>query len=284
MPDGNNTWSARPSKAGASPWTPTQEGGGIISSAIANAEKLPVQGQENVSLLQQHSALSKATPASTQFTFTCDSQVPGTVQWPGQPNKYSMGPQASSGASNAANGVNHDTSSKATAAKAGQSRRKSRRRLEQELNLAARHRRQIAAENYDHHPPKAEDVWICEFCEYERIFGEPPRALIRDYEIKDRRHRQEEADRKRLLEKAKAKSRKGKKNGKVANRGSHGAHAMADPAATDQDAPLMHHGHSHSTQSEEEEYEDDYEDDQACPPTERYAATADTVISMPAKT
>ncbi|KAL6409414.1 hypothetical protein AUP68_05788 [Ilyonectria robusta] len=61
------------------------EGTGIISNAIANAEKLRPQGQENVSLLQQHSSAEKATPASTQFTFTCDSQVPGTVQWPGKP-------------------------------------------------------------------------------------------------------------------------------------------------------------------------------------------------------
>lgn len=59
-------------------------GYGIISNAIANAEKLPPQGQENVSLLQQHPAVNKTTPASSQFTFTCDSQVPGTVQWPGK--------------------------------------------------------------------------------------------------------------------------------------------------------------------------------------------------------
>lgn len=59
------------------------EGSGIISNAIANAEKLRPQGQENVSLLQQHSSANK-TPTSTQFTFTCDSQVPGTVQWPGK--------------------------------------------------------------------------------------------------------------------------------------------------------------------------------------------------------
>ncbi|XP_044721607.1 uncharacterized protein HRG_04522 [Hirsutella rhossiliensis] len=248
LPDGNNVWPARSSKA-------AQEGSGIISSAIANAEKLPSQGQENISLLQQHSAMAKTTPASTQFTFTCDSQVAGTVQWPGHPNKHSLAPQVAGAVSKAPNGVNHEVSSKATGAKASQSRRKSRRRLEQELNIAARHRRQIAAENYYHHPPKGEDVWICEFY---------------------RRHRQEEADRKRLLEKAKAKSRKGKKNGKAVNKGSHGGHHMSDqgPAdvAGDQDAPPMHHGHSHSTQSEEEEYAGDYEERYARLPSERRPA------------
>ena len=59
-------------------------GTGIISNAIANAGKHPPQGQENVSLLQQHSSVTKPMPASTQFTFTCDSQVPGTLQWPGK--------------------------------------------------------------------------------------------------------------------------------------------------------------------------------------------------------
>jgi hypothetical protein len=39
------------------------------------------------------------------------------------------------------------------------------------------------------HPPAPVDVWICESCEYESIFGEPPHALIRQYEIKDRKER-----------------------------------------------------------------------------------------------
>ncbi|KND89859.1 hypothetical protein TOPH_05428 [Tolypocladium ophioglossoides CBS 100239] len=271
LADGNNAWPARSSKAGASQWPPAQEGAGIISSAIANAEKLPPQGQENVSLLQQHSSIAKTTPTSTQFTFTCDSQVPGTVQWPGHPNKHGMAGQAALSMANTPNGVNHDVPAKGTGGKSDHSRRKSRRRLERELNMAARHRQQIAAENYYHHPPKGEDVWICEFCEYERIFGEPPRALIRDYEIKDRRHRQEEADRKRLLEKAKAKSRKGKKSSKAPSKGGQGAHHAPDQGRSDlvgdqDDAPPMHHGPSHSTQSEEDEYEDEFEDESPSPP------------------
>ncbi|PFH59200.1 hypothetical protein XA68_12684 [Ophiocordyceps unilateralis] len=257
LSDGNNAWTARSSKSGSSLWSSAPEGSGIISSAIANAGRLPTQGQNKVNLLQQHSATVKNTPASTQFTFTCDSQVPGTVQWPGQPSKYNMGTQPSM--PGAINGVHRD-GSKAHGPKPQPSRRKSRRRLENELDSAARQRRRMATENNLSHPPKAEDVWICEFCEYERIFGEAPRALIRDYEIKDRRHRQEEADRKRLLEKAKAKSRKGRKNGRASNRAGHGAQHAADQVPADvageQDAPPMHHVPSHSTQSEEDEGED----------------------------
>ncbi|RCI16610.1 hypothetical protein L249_2900 [Ophiocordyceps polyrhachis-furcata BCC 54312] len=253
LSDSNNGWPARLSKTGPSPWSTVPENSGIISNAIANAERMASQGHEKVSLLQQHSAAVKNTPASTQFTFTCDSHVPGTVQWPGHPSKYNMGSQQSS-----CNSANND-SSKAGGADARQSRTKSRRHLERELKAAARQRRRKASDLK--HSLKAEDVWICEFCEYERIFGVAPRALIRDYEIKDRRLRQEEADRKRLLEKAKAKSRKGRKAARSGNRAGQGASHTTDQVpgeATDEpDAPDMHHNPSHSTQSEEDECEDD---------------------------
>ena len=61
-------------------------------------------------------------------------------------------------------------------------------------------------------------MWICEFCEYESIFGSPPEALIRQYEIKDRRERKRLAEKRRLLEKAKLKGRKGKKGNKNATK------------------------------------------------------------------
>jgi hypothetical protein len=68
-------------------------------------------------------------------------------------------------------------------------------------------------QNYQN-PPKREDIWICEFCEYEAIFGKPPFALIWDYEKKDQAERKRLAERRRLLEKAKMKGRKGKKGSK----------------------------------------------------------------------
>jgi hypothetical protein len=81
--------------------------------------------------------------------------------------------------------------------------------------VAARNRRlQQEYANY-HHPPRREDVWICEFCEYESIFGTPPLALIRQYEKKDRKEQKKQAEKRRLLEKAKMKGRKGKKGTKA---------------------------------------------------------------------
>ncbi|GAB0144148.1 hypothetical protein EsHS_00004634 [Epichloe bromicola] len=243
------------------PPTPsTTEGGGIISSAIANAGKLPPQGQQSVSLLEQHSLYPKNTPASAQFTFTCDSQVPGTVQWPGSSSRQDLPSQTLEMPPNV-NAINNSNVDAVNASNA-QSRRRARRRLEKELASAARQRKLIAAENFHHNPPKIEDMWICEFCEYERIFGKPPRVLTRVYEIKDRRQRQEEAERKRLLEKAKAKSRKSKKSGKASNKGGSSGqprdeHHPTDLADDHETLPI-HHDHSHSTQSEEE-YDDELE-------------------------
>ncbi|RGP77920.1 hypothetical protein FLONG3_3989 [Fusarium longipes] len=229
-----------------------QEGSGIISSAIANAEKLRPQVQDNTSLLHQHSAVTKSTPASTQFTFTCESQVPGTIQWPGHANKHSMPTHGGTGSLPPGGIAHHDGSSVAASRGSGSSRQDSKRRLDRSLDRAARHRRQIATEARRRNLDNTTHDWICEFCEYESIFGEPPRALIRAYEIKDRKRRQEEADRKRLLEKAKAKSRKGKKSGKNPSRGEH---AVTQPLAQEQNshADTNHH---HLAQSGEDE--DDY--------------------------
>ncbi|KAF5242321.1 hypothetical protein FAUST_3332 [Fusarium austroamericanum] len=254
LPDGNSSWTGRAPKSTQAQWAPgEQEGSGIISNAIANAEKLRPQSQDNVSLLQQHSALTKSTPASTQFTFTCESQVPGTIQWPGHANKHSMSTQGDPGSLPPGSVAHHDGSSVAASRGSGSSRRDSKRRLDRSLNRAARHRRQVAAETRRKKPDNATHDWMCGFCEYESIFGEPPKALIRAYEIKDRKRRQEEADRKRLLEKAKAKSRKGKKSGKASSRGEH---AVTQPPNQEQGSNIGTN-HHHSTQSEKgEDYPD----------------------------
>lgn len=153
-------------------------------------------------------------------------------------------------------GAPEPTPSRAT----GGSRKKNRRRLrEKELDDAARERRRIAHENYAKDPrANADDIWVCEFCEYERIFGEPPVALIRDYEVKDRRARREKADRKRLLEKARAKSRKTKKSGKgAATRaglsGSNADQTVRRPGEGGRPMSPLQHGRGQSTQSEEDD-------------------------------
>ncbi|KAK4544672.1 hypothetical protein LTR36_003921 [Oleoguttula mirabilis] len=105
---------------------------------------------------------------------------------------------------------------------------KTRRKPSKEYALAAR-QRQLQQEytNY-HHRPTKDNMWICEFCEYEDIFGVPPVAMIRSYEIKDRAERKKAAEKRRLLEKAKMKGRKGKKGkGKGGNNNNSGNNAAA---------------------------------------------------------
>ncbi|KAF1994278.1 hypothetical protein P154DRAFT_38023 [Amniculicola lignicola CBS 123094] len=217
--------------------------GGIISTAIANAQATPPPpGNENVSLLQQEA--SKGSGNKTQFTFTCGSDSANKMAWPGgaqqnppypgQPNAAATPPPPAQqsrarpplrpDAPNVAthgtqtspnmNGAPHPPAGKNPAPpKPNQQApppRKPRRSASKLYAYAARKRRMQQEYANMHNYPA--NPWICEFCEYEDIFGVPPVALIRQYEIKDRKERQRLAEKRRLLEKARMKGRKGKKN------------------------------------------------------------------------
>lgn len=301
LSDASGNWLGRNSKNRSGHWSPTAQSTGIISNAIANAEKIPaLEGQENTSLLHQQQSV-KSNPATTQFTFTCDSQVPGTLAWPGSDPKMSNAAamdynQAAAGSythsranqahqpvgAMGAPGQEGAPSEGSLRGEAPQSaatlERRNRRRAARDLHLQARKRREGTARQNFLSPPKLEDQWICEFCEYERIFGYPPVALIRQYEIKDRKVRQQEEERRRVWEKAKARSRKGKKskapsknstnnniNGNCNSLQSHGNDAHA--------APSMSHTQSQDTQSDvfdDEDYEGEgnYDLDPSQPPAE----------------
>lgn len=166
--------------------------------------------------------------------------------------------------------------------------KKTRRRTGKEYLIAARQRREQQKWRNDHHPIPKEDQWTCEFCEYEQIFGTPPNALIKQYEIKDRHARKQEAERRRLLEKAKMKGRKGKKGSKATSK--------ANPTAQDRQAQRTQqpvsmnpsHSQSQDTQSEdyyEDEYDDEYAQDEPPPsPTgTRMALNPDSVPSGPGR-
>lgn len=220
---------------------------GIISAAIANAAALPViqpKGQENMGLFDQQ-ASKKSTSTKTQFTFTCESDSAKGIIWPGQRSQSSTVSYqtATTAAANSQATQNHrgfstqgtqtspnmvgqynqalsqqngNNSQASVEPQSPQKTRKPRRSPAKQYALAARQRRLRQDNNNYHHPPNSEDIWICEFCEYESIFGSPPEALVRQYEIKDRRERRRLAEKRRLLEKAKMKGRKGKKGNKSA--------------------------------------------------------------------
>lgn len=223
-----------------------------------------------MSLLQQEAAKHSAN--KTQFTFTCGSDSATKMSWPGQENgAHAAYPQPPGAYPTAAaprprppvrpdapmvNTQGTQTSPHPTggharpppkngAAQAGASSaqqaqpRRPRRSASKLYALAAKRRRaQQEYANY-HHPP--ETPWICEFCEYEDIFGTPPLALIRQYEIKDRRERKRAAEKRRLLEKARMKGRKGKKTNKKNQNSQNNANNQAPPAGSydrRDDAPL----------------------------------------------
>ena len=93
---------------------------------------------------------------------------------------------------------------------------------------------------------------------HEAIFGEPPRALIRQYEIKDRKERRRLAEKRRLLEKAKMKGRKGKKATKNAAK-----HAGTQQPAQHNHAPE----HAPMDPPHPDDYLEEYEDDAPPMPT-----------------
>ncbi|KAF2395585.1 hypothetical protein EJ06DRAFT_560590 [Trichodelitschia bisporula] len=244
---------------------------GIISAAIASAQTTPQKGNENVSLLSQD---PKSPPQKTAFTFTCESDKPvwpgghsqASAAYPAQTRRPQPAMQSSPSAIStaAANAVVAGAPQQQPPAQAGAQAppppppdKKTRpRRPGRVYTLAARQRRlQQEYANY-HHPPRREDMWICEFCEYEAIFGAPPAALIRQYEIKDRKEQKRLAEKRRLLEKAKMKGRKGKKG--AGKGGGKNAPPPAAPAHTNQQRAYE----AQEEAEEEEYYDDEYGDEE----------------------
>ncbi|KAI7918507.1 hypothetical protein M0657_007130 [Pyricularia oryzae] len=291
-------------------WSPlSAPSTGIISNAISKVDKHPPshQGQENVSLLDLQRS-SKSSPGSGQFTFTCESQVPGSASWPGShgrtPNGTPIPPRHDvSGNSSRPpwpSGVpaGHHSgpvppNSRAMpgpppGAQPPPPRPRRRRTKAGEYAKAAQDR-----QNQKQHEKcrgvHDEEHWLCLFCEYEDIFGEKPMALIRSYEKKDRQRRKDEAERRRLLEKAKARGRKGKKTvagkGTGTGKGSHDpghdyhAHGAHEPVVggrshnhdhhTCGQHPSHHHHHhhhhhcsvSHSVHCDDPNHHHEYEDE-----------------------
>ncbi|KAL9111150.1 MAG: hypothetical protein Q9227_004413 [Pyrenula ochraceoflavens] len=211
-------------------------GQGIIAAAVANAKRDSFQpkGQENTSLLDSR---QKSSPTNAEFTFTCNSDAAQGTTFPEQslyssgyaqrahtltPNNLPHGHKISNqGTQTSPNGATPaPPQAQAGALSSGQQidaqGRKPRRTRSELYVKAARTRRRRQAENNRMHPLSGEDIWVCEFCEYEDIFGRPPLALIRQYEIKDRKEQKRLREKRRLLEKAKMKGRKGKKQTKGA--------------------------------------------------------------------
>ena len=215
----------------------------------------------------------KQPPAHSQFTFTCESDAKGvtfpeqSLYSPGysQRNNNLLPPNAAAHGQKVSTTQGTQTSphvpqanQQAPAAQQGNAAntqgKKPRRRRGDVYALAARQRKLQQEYTNIQHPPAPEDIWICEFCEYESIFGQPPHALIRQYEIKDRKERRRLAEKRRLLEKAKLKGRKGKKQTKNA--------AKAANNAASQQANHQNYDHQPLDQlGEEDDLDYGYDDD-----------------------
>ncbi|KAL9085879.1 MAG: hypothetical protein Q9165_007362 [Trypethelium subeluteriae] len=259
---------------------------GIISAAIANAAGqgplTPAKGKENVSLLSQQNTQS-STPQKKEFTFTCESDSSNKIVWPGQngalatqssptgsymPNSMTKAQHRGSGIPQSTqNQPIHQANPQQASAPNGQQpppqeTARPRRSASKEYALQARQRMKQQRYNNFVNPMKREDIWVCEFCEYESIFGEPPKALIRQYEARDRAARKQEEERRRLLEKAKMKGRKGKKSAKNTKNSAANQQAPSNSQRYEEhpdDIPLP------EGQQGEEYYEDEFDDEPLAP-------------------
>ncbi|KAL4775807.1 hypothetical protein BDW60DRAFT_128048 [Aspergillus nidulans var. acristatus] len=258
---GHITWSSQNRGAGrrdgplSSPGPAGESGArnqGIISAAIASAAASAFSPSAYKTSAQGSMLEQQTTPTRTQFTFTCESDSSKGMALHAQ-NPHSTqqrSPVAESQQGNNPQGLSTQgtqTSPTVTAQMSQQSNpqqqqppqqppasteppaeRKKKRSPGSIYMLAARQRKIQQQYANLHHPPSLQDIWICEFCEYESIFGRPPEALIRQYEIKDRKERKRLAEKKRLLEKAKMKGRKHKKATKNATKHAAAQHATYD--------------------------------------------------------
>lgn len=196
----------------------------------------------------------QTTPTRTQFTFTCESDSSKGMALHAQnsyasqhrspiaqaPSGYTMRGVSTQGTqtspTSAAQMMMQQPTTQqqqqphptAASAEPPPPERKKKRSPSSTYALAARQRKIQQQYTNLHHPPRLEDIWICEFCEYESIFGRPPEALIRQYEVKDRKERKRLAEKKRLLEKAKLKGRKHKKATKNSTKHAASQHAPYD--------------------------------------------------------
>lgn len=190
---------------------------------------------------------AKQAVENSQFTFTCETDAKDvtfpeqSLYSPGYSQRSSnLGPPPPPGKASSAQNAQANANAAAHAQQSGTGQqantqpKKPRRRRGDVYALAARQRKLQQEYSNIQHPPAPEDVWICEFCEYEAIFGQPPHALIKQYEIKDRKEQRRLAEKRRLLEKAKLKGRKGKKQTKnAAKAANHAANATNNQQAYD---------------------------------------------------
>lgn len=217
---------------------------------------------------------AKTPPTNSQFTFTCESDAKNVkfpeqslyspdyahrvnsapAATPTQPQKYSN--QGAQYANTGSQQVPPPTQAGIQGGSApGNAKQRPRRRKGDVYALAARQRKLQQEYSNLQHPPSHEDIWICEFCEYESIFGTQPHALIRQYEIKDRRERKRLAEKRRLLEKAKLKGRKNKKQTKNA----------AKAANTSSQQPINQQNYEQQPLDQMDDYLDDGYDDDPVP-------------------
>ncbi|CAK7203405.1 hypothetical protein SEUCBS139899_006139 [Sporothrix eucalyptigena] len=259
----------------------TTSNSGIISNAIANAERRGSIGEESSGSIDQLQETDSYPQGSLQFTFTCSSKVPGNLLWAGSDPKAASGStywqhdQAQS-RMRGGQGVMHPTmryqsvsetsNGSSVSGKLSKGAGRTKQQLEkdkesikirQELRKQMRDRRRNQQELNATRPTPEGDIYICPFCEYESITGRKPR-LIYQFEKKERNKRLEIERRQREQrnkEKARNRNRKGRKASK-ASAAVTGSNTQQGSIADEQPYDDTHDDNGQGT-IDDDEYEDD---------------------------
>lgn len=102
------------------------------------------------------------------------------------------------------------------------------KKLSRELSKQARDRKRNQQRQNLANPPTGE-LYVCPFCEYENFYKKKPRSFIRSFELRERKKREQAEERQRLLDKAKARGRKGKKASRTATSAKTGSSTDSQP-------------------------------------------------------
>lgn len=140
---------------------------------------------------------------STEFDFTCDSPVSGNLPAPPPAPVEIVTSEPISIATQTS-----PTLAAMDPILPPRHRRTKEEKAYDRQRLLARQRREARAKLK---PGEKETIWICQFCEFESVFGYAPLALINGYTERVRAGKRAALERKRLLEKARSKGKKKKK-------------------------------------------------------------------------
>ncbi|KAK6336264.1 hypothetical protein TWF696_001824 [Orbilia brochopaga] len=195
------------------PGPPSSTAGSATYADTSNGSPVPSAAEEvlpNTPDKENRIDKSGINAPTSPFTFKCDSPVSANLAYSHPPPNMGANYQrsVSTVGTQTSPNISGSNAYPQTPKKKSAARAAARREFLQQQRL----RQRQASGNKG-------EIWICEFCEYEAIFGQPPEALMRQYDIRDRRERRERKEAENRRRRAEERlQRKGRKTNTKSNK------------------------------------------------------------------